>query len=300
MPTEEKKKGRSKWKWFTFFITLVAAIFAIFYFFVRIYHVDTGYIGVKTTIDNPIDSQAGYDISLVNGYVVYIPSMTNLEVYPTSVFSYNLGKTPIYTKDGISLNFSPKVSLQLDATKADQYYAQFQKLELDKNEHISEAIKNVFVNTTSTFDTDSLIHNKVDFEKQIEKQLAEKLSKYAILVKNINSNLEYPNDVKERVELQLKIEQDILVAQTQAKLAYIKAESKRQQDSLQYSTLSTLSIQKLFIDKWDGRLAPNPEQPIMYRDINNNDGNDQQSANKSTTIKNMKSTTQSVDTISKN
>lgn len=292
MPIEEKKKGRSRWKWFTFFILLVVAIFAIFYFFVRIYHVDNGYVGVKSSIDNPVDAQAGYDLTLVNGYVVYIPLMTNLEVYPTSVFSYDLGRTPIYTKDGISLNFSPKVSLQLDATKADLYYTNFKNKDLVKNEHISEAIKNVFTNEASTFDTDSLIHNKVNFEKQLEKQLSDKLAKYAILVKNVNSNLEYPTDVKDRVELKLKMQQDILVAETEAKLNYIKSESKRQQDSLEYSTLSKLSIQKLFIDKWDGRLAPNPEQPIMYRDINSNQdiSNDKMNTVKSQAVKSEKTT----------
>lgn len=271
MPIEEQKKGRKKWKWLLIFILLIAAVFAVFYFFVRIYHVNTGYIGVKSSIDNPADNSASYDVKLVNGYVVYIPLMTTLEVYPTTVFSYDLGQKKVYTRDGISLTFSPKVSLQLDETKADYYYKNFKDTYPSKNETIIDAIQNVFANEASTFETDSLIKYKVNFEKQLEKQLADKLKEYGILVKNINSNLEYPEDVKSRVELKVKTEQDILVAETEARLAYIKAESKRQQDSLEYSTLSKLSIQKLFIDKWDGRLASNPEQPIMYRDINSND-----------------------------
>lgn len=274
MPVEEKKHKKSfrKWKWLFTLIIILVAIGLFIYYCMRITHIEPGYVGVKSSIDNPVDENTTNDVSLVNGYVVYIPLMTNLEVYPTSVFSYDLGKTQIYTKDGISLGFSPKVSLQLDPTKADLYYNNFKSTNLSKNEHIAEAIINVFTNTASTFDTDSLIRHKIDFEKQLEKELSDKLSKYALLVKNVNSNLEYPTDVRDRVELKLKIEQDILVAETEAKLAYIKAESRRQQDSLEYSTLSKLSIQKLFIDKWDGRLAPNPEQPIMYRDINSNEG----------------------------
>lgn len=265
---DEPKKKKTWWKWLLFLIFLIGIVFSIFYFFVRVYHVDPGYIGVKSSINNPADNSAAYETTMVNGYVVYIPLMTNLKIYPTSEFSYQLSQLTAYSKDGIGLKFAPKVSLQLESSKADKYYLSFKDISLENNDHIEDNIKNVLANATSSFDTDSLIKNKSNFEAQLQTTLQAKLSEYGLLVKNINSNLDYPEDVKNRVELKLKLEQDILVAQTQAKLAYIEAETKRKKDSLEYSVLSNLSIQKLFIDKWDGRLAPNPEQPKAYRDIN--------------------------------
>lgn len=261
-------KKKNWWKWLISIGFLIAIVFAIFYFFVRVYHVNPGYIGVKSSINNPADNSSAYETSMVNGYVVYIPLMTNLKVYPTSEFSYNVPKTTVYSRDGVGLDFTPKVSLQLDQAKADKYYLSFKDLSLENNEHIEDGIKSALSNVTSNFDTDSLIKNKSNFEVQLQNALQDKLGQYGLLVKNVNSNLDYPEDVKNRVELKLKLEQDIFVAQTQAKLAYIEAETKRKKDSLEYSVLSNLSIQKLFIDKWDGRLAPNPEQPRAYRDIN--------------------------------
>lgn len=261
-------KKKTWWKWLISIVLLIAIVFSIFYFFVRVYHVNPGYIGVKSSINNPADNSSAYETTMVNGYVVYIPLMTNLKVYPTSEFSYNVPKTTIYSKDGVGLDFTPKVSLQLDQAKADKYYLSFKDLSLENNEHIEDGIKSALSNVTSNFDTDSLIKNKSNFEVQLQNALQDKLGQYGLLVKNVNSNLDYPEDVKNRVELKLKLEQDIFVAQTQAKLAYIEAETKRKKDSLEYSVLSNLSIQKLFIDKWDGRLAPNPEQPKAYRDIN--------------------------------
>ena len=268
MPTEKKTKKWTKLKWFSFLIILIAAVVAVFYFFVRVYHVDSGYIGVKSSINNPADETEAYHVSTVNGYVVYVPLLTDLKIYPTSVLSYDLGEVKVHSQDGVGFIASPKVSLQLDPSKAGEYSKNF-KEEIDKNPYLKEAIVSSFVTATSLYSTDSLIRNKAAYEKQLSDILSNKLkNEYFVLLKNVNTNLQYPHEVKDKIELKAKVQQDILVAETQAKLTYIEADSKRKKDSLEYSTLSKLSIQKLFIDKWDGRLAPNPEQPIMYRDIN--------------------------------
>lgn len=268
MPTEKKTKKWTKLKWFSFLIILIIAIAAIFYFFVRVYHVDSGYIGIKTSINNPIDESEPYEVTTVNGYVVYVPLLTELKVYPTSVISYELGEIKVHSQDGVEFVASPNVSLQLDISKAGDYRKTF-KEDIEKNPYLKEAIISSFVTATSLYSTDSLIHNKSAYEKQLADILSSKLkNEYFVLLKNVNTNLEYPHEVKDKIELNAKVKQDILVAETQAKLAYIDANSKRKKDSLEYSNLTKLSIQKLFIDKWDGRLAPNPEQPIMYRDIN--------------------------------
>lgn len=271
MATEKKGKKWTKFKWFLFFIILIAAVVAVFYFFVRIYHVDSGYIGVKSSINNPIDETDAYHVKTVNGYVVYVPLLTNLKIYPTSVIAYDLGQVKIHSQDGVEFIASPKVSLQLEASKAGDYSKNF-KENIDNNPYLREAIINSFVTATSLYSTDSLIHNKAAYEKQLFDILSSKLDKeYFISLKNINTNLQYPQEVKDKIDLNAKVKQDILVAETQAKLTFIEADSKRKKDSLEYTNLTKLSIQKLFIDKWDGRLAPNPEQPIMYRDINRDD-----------------------------
>ena len=271
MPTKVKTKKWTKLKWLSFLIILTACIVAIFYFFVRIYHIDSGYIGVKSSKNNPIDETDAYYTATVNGYVVYVPLLTNLKIYPTSTLSYSLENIKIHSQDGVEFIASPKISLQLDALKAGDYSKNF-KEDIDKNPYIKEAIINSIITATSLYSTDSLIHNKVAYEKQLSEILAGKLkNEYFVLLKNINLNLQYPHEVKDKIELNAKVKQDILVAETQSKLAYIEADSKRKKDSLEYRNLTKLSIQKLFIDKWDGRLAPNPEQPIMYKEINSSE-----------------------------
>lgn len=301
MPIEEKTKKWTKLKWFLFFIILIAAVVAVFYFFVRVYHVDSGYIGVKSSINNPINETNAYQVSTVNGYVVYVPLLTNLKIYPTSVLSYDLGEVKVHSQDGVEFLASPKVSLQLDATRAGEYSKNF-KEDVDNNPYLKEAIISSFVTATSLYSTDSLIHNKAAYEKELTNILSIKLkNEYFVLLKNVNTNLQYPHEVKDKIELKAKVEQDVLVAETQAKLAYIEANTKRTKDSLEYSTLSRFSIQKLFIDKWDGRLAPNPEQPIMYRDINkdtNNDDNSGQGTSQSSVKTVKKPSVQQNDSIS--
>lgn len=271
MPLQDQDSAKSgkKWKFFICILLLTTIACCIFYFFVRIRHIEPGFVGVKSTINNPADNSSDYEMSVVKGYVVYIPLLTDVRVYPTTVQTISYNNMSVTASDGVDFRINPRISYQLDENRILSYYKNF-KEDLSKinNGYLKEITANAFILSAGNFDSDSLANNRSTFEKNANLLLTENMNKAGFLLKNLNSNLEIPQKIKDLVELRAKTKQDALLATEEINVAYAKANMLRVQDSLINASLTPLSIQKMFIEKWDGKLNSSVSEPKAYRDIN--------------------------------
>lgn len=278
MPIEEEKKvkkGRKKWK-LLLILLLIIAIGGIFgTFFMQIKHIPAGYIGVKSSIGNPLDNSVDYDVKLIKGYVIFMPLYTEITVYPTTIQTAAYDSIKINAWDGTEFIVKPRVSYLLDEAKAGLFYKNYkQSLNEINNHYLKEVVAHSYSTAAGTFGSDSLVSNKNAFEIEASKILASKMGEIGLVLKNINSNLEIPQKIKDIIALRSQTLQNAILAEdkkkqaeAEAEIQLIEARTKSREDSLKNSAMTSLAIQKMFIEKWDGKLPVYGETPKIYKNI---------------------------------
>lgn len=253
--------------------TSIILILGLFYtFFIQIKNVSSGYIGVKATKANLINNE--YSISTVKGYAVFMPLFTELTIYPTTIqtAAYSSGMK-IIASDGNEFVAHPRVSYQLEETKIIEYFQLIKKGPNEfNNEYLKELVSNSYAAIASRYTTDSLIQNMADFDLEANTLLTQRVKELGLTLRTSNSFLAVPDSMKRMFQQRALTIQHALLAKEQIREVYAKANLLRLDDSLRYSVLNPLVIQKLFIDKWDGKLSTNIEALKAISDVKNSDG----------------------------
>lgn len=233
-------------------ILLVLALAGVFYtYFIQIRHVKAGEIGIKASLGSPIDNAADFDIKAVKGYVVFMPLYTDLVIYPTTIQIAVYDSITVPSKDGVQFRIKPSISYQLDETKVQQFYKSLRLSLSDVSRtYLKEIVSASYVSASNTFTADSLTLSEARFDSLANSILRAKMEDIGLILKNTISNMEYPESIKKAVTLRVKAQQDVLVAERKL----IEIDVVRKEDSLRYSSLTPLAIQKMFIDKWDGKM----------------------------------------------
>ncbi|MEN9919291.1 MAG: hypothetical protein RL662_1727 [Bacteroidota bacterium] len=268
-PIEGKpKKRRGIWMSLVWLLGVSILVGSFFYFCVRVKNIKSGYIGVKADVTNPVDNTSDYVVQEVNGYVVYMPFLSDLKVYPTTVQTVGYDAMSINANDGMSFVVKPRISFQLDEKNASRFYKSYKEsIEQIGTSHLKEIVASAYALAAASFDSDSLARNIPTYDTDVSKILAVRMLEKGLILQNANANLEIPAKIKEIVDLKNMAIKNTILAQEQIRESYAKANIKRVEDSLINSALTSLAIQKMFIEKWDGRLSPNTESPKVYKDI---------------------------------
>ena len=251
MVFKAKKKA-----WLIIFIILT--ILGVFYaFFVRVRIVRSGEIGIKADIGNPINNKENYSIQAVKGYVFYMPFYSELVVYPTTIQPAKYEQMPVLTNDGIQFFIQPVISYQLDEDKATNFYKSIRKSLSETNqEYLKELVVSSYTLAAKEFTADSLSLNEPLFNQIASTYLSEKMNDIGLILKSSNAYMEIPLFIKEAIETRSKSLQQALTI----KNSYVEIDAKRKADSLINASLTPLAIQKMFIEKWDGKTPINSEE----------------------------------------
>ena len=278
MPIEEEKKvkkGGKKWK-FLLILLLIIVIGGVFSkFFMQIKHIPSGYIGVKSSIGNPLDNSVDYEVKLVKGYVIFMPLYTEITVFPTTIQTAAYDSIKVNALDGTEFIIKPRVSYLLDESKAELLYKNEKKsLGEINNSYLKEVVAHSYSTAAGTFSSDSLVSNKNAFEIEVNKILASKMGEIGLILKNTNSNLEIPQKIKDIIALRSQSLQNAILAEdkmkqaeAEAEIQLLEARTKSKEDSLKNSAMTNLAIQKMFIEKWDGKLPVYGDTPKIYKNI---------------------------------
>lgn len=278
MPIEEDKKIKKsgkKWKFLLVFL-LILVIGGVFSkFFMQIKHVQSGYIGIKSSIGNLLDNTANYDLKIIKGYTIFMPLYSEITVYPTTIQTASYDSIKINALDGTEFVVKPRISYQLDESKVDLLYKNNkQSLSDINNNYLKEIVAHSYAKASGSFSSDSLVSNKNNFEALVNSILSSKMSEIGLILKNTNSNLQIPQNIKDIIVLRSQTLQNAILAEdkkkqaeAEAQIQLLEASTKSKEDSLKNSALTSLALQKMFIEKWDGKLPVYGDTPKIYKNI---------------------------------
>lgn len=236
--------------------------------------IDAGCEGIKVNLYG--DDKGIGDIALVTGRVWYNPITTAVYEYPTYVKTVDYPKFEINAQDGSEFTIDPTVSLKLIDGKAPEVFKKYRK-ELDEVIEITlyNYVKDAFRIQLNSFTTDYIVSHRDSIEKAIEKHLSVALEKENFNLEQLTSGLKYPdiivkavNDKNKAVQEAMMVENQVKVAEAQAKKLIVAAEAEYKANELKTKALTPAILQQLWIEKWDGKLPIYGTAPTLFKGVN--------------------------------
>ena len=247
------------------FLTVVAlAIVALFAVGGSVVTVDAGHVGVLTQFGAPTNTT--YD----PGLHFKLPIMQSVEMFDGRIQKEQVDAAAA-SRDLQAVKSTIAVNFQLDTTKASVVY---QTIGTDyKFKVIDPAIQEAFKRATAVYTAEELITKREEVKNLAEKNLSVALEKFYVRIDAFNIvNFDFSEAYNQAIEAKQVASQNVLKAQQElaqrqidaqkqvvdaaaqytatVKLAEAQAESQR----LQQQSLTEIYLQKLWIDKWDGKL----------------------------------------------
>lgn len=235
--------------------------------------VDAGCEGIKVNLygnDKGVD-----DASLVTGIVWYNPWTTTVYEYPTYVQTIDYEPFTINAKDGSEFTVDPTVSLKIIDGKSPAVFRKYRK-ELDEviKGTLYNYVKDAFRIQLNKFTTDDIVSKRDSIENAIEKYLTQALAKENFQLEQLTSGLKYPQTIVESVNAKnkaiqqaMQVENEVKVAEAQAKKLIVAAEAEKKANELRQQALTPAILEKMWIEKWDGKLPVYGQVPTIFKDI---------------------------------
>lgn len=66
----------------------------------------------------------------------------------------------------------------------------------------------------------------------------------------------------------MKVDNDLKVAEAQARIDIVKAEAEKKANELKQQSLTPLLVQQQFIEKWDGKTPLYGNAPVIFKNVN--------------------------------
>lgn len=255
------------------FIFGLLSLFVTFSMSSCVERVDAGCEGIKVNLYG--SSKGVDDVSLVTGAVWYNPFTTAVYEYPTYVQTIDYEPFTINAKDGSEFVVDPTISLKIIDGKSPLVFKKYRKA---LNEVIQSTlynyVKDAFRIQLNTFTTDDIVSKRDSIETAIEKHLTLALEKENFHLEQLTSGLKYPQTIVESVNAKnkaiqqaMQVENEVKVAEAEAKKLIVKAEAEKKANELRQQALTPQILEKMWIDKWNGVLPVYGQVPTLFKDI---------------------------------
>lgn len=139
---------------------------------------------------------------------------------------------------------------------------------------ILNEVKNAYKDISGIYDTDSLINNRPQFEKEVEQLLKERLSEKGFTFSNIQSSIkpdkklqEAINDKNAAIQIALKVENEKKAAEYEADKQRTIAQGKADANRTLQSSITPELIQLKAVEKWDGKLPMSTGGSVPFLNI---------------------------------
>ena len=111
------------------------------------------------------------------------------------------------------------------------------------------------------YETDSLINNRPQFEKEVEALLSQRLKERGFTLSNIQSSVK-PNETMQAainsknisVQNALKLQNELKAAEAEAQKKVVAAKGEAEANKILQMSITPQLIQKIWVEKWDGKL----------------------------------------------
>lgn len=235
--------------------------------------IDAGYDGIL--IKQYGSDKGVQDVSLVTGRVFYNPWTEDVEQYPTFVQTVDYVAFTVNAKDGSSFTVDPTLSFGVTKGNAPKIFSKYRRdLKSVTESTILNYVKDAFRLQMNKYTTDEIVSNREQFESDVQNTLTKVLEKEGFFLEQLTSGLRYPQTIvnavnakNQAVQEAMMVENQLRVAEAQAKKLLIQAEAEKKANELKLQALTPLLIQQQFIEKWDGKTPLYGESPVMFKNV---------------------------------
>lgn len=250
------------------FVLLIAVSF--FYSCTRI---DAGYEGI---LIKQYGSEKGVqDVSLVTGRVTYNPWSEDVEQIPLFVQTIDYTPFTVNAKDGSVFSVDPTVSLKIIPGSGPAIYRKYRK-DLDEivKTTLFNYVRDAFRIQFNKYTTDDIISKREEFENNVQTYLVAQLEKEGFHLEQLTSGLQYPETIvqainakNQAVQRAMQAENQLKVAEANAKIKIVEAKAEAEANELRQRTLTEMLIQQQFIEKWDGKTPLYGSSPTFFKNV---------------------------------
>lgn len=235
--------------------------------------IDAGYEGIL--IKQYGTDKGVQDVSLVTGRVFYNPWTEDVEQYATYVQTIDYDAFDVNAKDGSSFSVDPTLSFNIVEGNSPRIFKKYRKTLAEVSETtILNYVKDAFRLQMNKYTTDEIVSNRDKFESDVQKTLSDVLEKEGFRLEQLTSGLQYPqtivdavNSKNKAVQEAMKVENELRVAEAQAKKMIVQAEAEKRANELKQQSLTPLLIQQQFIEKWDGKTPLYGNAPVFFKNV---------------------------------
>jgi len=235
--------------------------------------IDAGYEGIL--IKQYGSDKGVQDVSLVTGRVFYNPWTEDVEQYATYIQTIDYDAFDVNAKDGSSFSVDPTLSYNIVPGNSPRIFKKYRKTLAEVSETtILNYVKDAFRLQMNKYSTDEIVSNREKFESDVQKTLSGVLEKEGFRLEQLTSGLQYPqtivdavNSKNKAVQEAMKVENELRVAEAQAKKMIVQAEAEKRANELKQQSLTPLLIQQQFIEKWDGKTPLYGNAPVFFKNV---------------------------------
>lgn len=248
----------------------VAVVFVAFFMLFEIERIDSGNTGILV---NLAGSNRGVDDAKVEtGWVVFNRWTKQLFEYPSYVQLVDYEKFDIKDKNGTIFYVDPTLEFNIKRDDAKTVFLSYRlDNEILQKTVVLNEVKNAYKNIAGTYDTDSLINNTPQFEKEVETELAKQLQIRGFTFSNIQSSVKPNKDLQDAINAKTIATQKAIQAENERKIAeanamkmVAEAEGKAKANKLLETSITPELLQLKAIEKWDGKLPTVTSQATPF------------------------------------
>jgi len=236
--------------------------------------VPAGYVGVKVYL---LGSSKGVEAEELGIGRYWIGINEELHLFPTFTTTYvwtagNEHETSrvnesidIQTKEGLSVNADVGIQFRIRPEDADKLFLTYRRgLDEIVDNVLRTAVRDQLNRQASGMTSDTIYGaGRVDLIEKTTQNIAQEFSPKGIIVERLYwiGAMRLPDKIKQAVDSKIESiqkaesrENELREALAQAKIDKAKAEGTASQIRQEAQQLTPLTIQKMFIEKWDGKL----------------------------------------------
>lgn len=256
------------------FICLLAA-FMILTMTSCVERINAGYEGIKV---NLYGSNKGVDgVSMVTGAVWYNPVTTMVFEYPTFVQTVDYPTFEVNSKDGSKFTVDPSALLKIGDGSTPAIFKKYRKplkevVETTLYVLIKDAARIEFNN----YNADEIVSRRGDVDRSFEDRVRTALAEEGFVLEQLTPGIQYPKSYEEAInaknkaiQQKLQVENEVAVAKAEAEKVLVAARAEAESNKLREQALTPPILEKMWIDKWDGKLPMYGTVPTLFKDITN-------------------------------
>jgi regulator of protease activity HflC (stomatin/prohibitin superfamily) len=222
--------------------------------------IDAGCEGIKVNLYG--DERGVGQVSIVTGRVFYNPFTTQIYEYPTFAQTIDYEPFEVNSKDGSKFKVDPSMIVKVKDGKSPFIFKKYRK-------ELSDVIKGslyIYVKDAARIEfnkytADMIVSNREAVDKSFENRVRQAFEKEGFELEQLTPGIAYPSSYEEAINAknkaiqdQMRVENEVKVAEANAKKILVAAQAEAEANRLKQQALTPQILQKMWIEKWNGTL----------------------------------------------